>query len=317
MASITAYTAERMKAIEDASIVSGQVVGDNLILTRFNQTTINAGNVRGATGLTGPTGDVSLSQLNTAVPAGSITMYAFSAVPSGWLAVEGQSITNGQTLYPALWAVAPASWKSGSTLILPDMRGRIPVGFAPDDESFDTLWKVGGSKDAVAVAHTHTVSSHTHALPDHNHTVSQFTEAAHQHNFTGTTGTTSTNSDLVTRLSTPVNGGFTTGRYMNPWDAAGTNALMAGNTGFGTSNSYTGMSVGFESPHTHSFTGLTEQNSSPQTHLHVVNGGGSGSTQVITNQVGGTSTTAQSPSASGTNANLQPYITVRFIIRAY
>ena len=47
MATVTGYTAARMKLIEDASVVDGEVVGDDLILTRYDESTINAGNVRG------------------------------------------------------------------------------------------------------------------------------------------------------------------------------------------------------------------------------------------------------------------------------
>lgn len=43
-----------LKAV--ASIVSGSIVGDNLILTRKDGTTVNAGNVRGPAGTTNPTG---------------------------------------------------------------------------------------------------------------------------------------------------------------------------------------------------------------------------------------------------------------------
>lgn len=50
MASVTGYTAARMQEIENAAIVDGEVVGDDLILTRFDTTTINAGNVRGPIG---------------------------------------------------------------------------------------------------------------------------------------------------------------------------------------------------------------------------------------------------------------------------
>lgn len=59
MATITGYTAARMKEIEDSAIVDGTVLGDDLILTRFDGATINAGSVRGPQGLIGPTGDVS------------------------------------------------------------------------------------------------------------------------------------------------------------------------------------------------------------------------------------------------------------------
>jgi hypothetical protein len=54
MASVTGYTAAKMEELADANIVDGEVVGDDLILTRRNLTQINAGNVRGATGPTGP-----------------------------------------------------------------------------------------------------------------------------------------------------------------------------------------------------------------------------------------------------------------------
>lgn len=53
MASVTGYTAARMQEIEDAAIIDGEVVGDDLILTRYDTTTINAGNVRGPIGPTG------------------------------------------------------------------------------------------------------------------------------------------------------------------------------------------------------------------------------------------------------------------------
>ncbi len=50
MATVTGLTAARMIAIEAASVVNGEVVSNNLILTKFNGATINAGNVRGLKG---------------------------------------------------------------------------------------------------------------------------------------------------------------------------------------------------------------------------------------------------------------------------
>lgn len=57
MATVTGMTADRMLAIEAASVVDGDVVGDNLILTKHNGITINAGNVRGPIGPTGADGE--------------------------------------------------------------------------------------------------------------------------------------------------------------------------------------------------------------------------------------------------------------------
>lgn len=54
MATITGLTAERMIAIEDASVVDGAVVGDNLILYQHDGSQIDVGNVRGPAGEMGP-----------------------------------------------------------------------------------------------------------------------------------------------------------------------------------------------------------------------------------------------------------------------
>lgn len=53
---ITGLTAQRMIQIEQASVVSGRVEGDNLILTTKSGQPITAGNVRGPQGVPGPPG---------------------------------------------------------------------------------------------------------------------------------------------------------------------------------------------------------------------------------------------------------------------
>lgn len=56
MAAVTGLTAARMAEIEAASVVSGEVVGDDLILTKHDTSTINAGDVRGPQGIQGDPG---------------------------------------------------------------------------------------------------------------------------------------------------------------------------------------------------------------------------------------------------------------------
>lgn len=58
MATVTGFTAARMTQIENETVVDGDVVGDDLILTRRDGVTINAGNVRGPQGIQGLTGQV-------------------------------------------------------------------------------------------------------------------------------------------------------------------------------------------------------------------------------------------------------------------
>lgn len=65
-ATVRVFTAARMQAIEDDTIISGTVSGDNLILTRKGGGTVNAGNVRGAQGIPGP---INSTDLNNAIAA--------------------------------------------------------------------------------------------------------------------------------------------------------------------------------------------------------------------------------------------------------
>lgn len=45
--------------------------------------------------------------------------------------------------------------------------GRVPVGFNASDPLFDSAEETGGSKDAIVVSHTHTITDtgHTHTVP--------------------------------------------------------------------------------------------------------------------------------------------------------
>lgn len=60
MATVTGYTAERMKEIEDQAIIDGSVIGDDLFLIRHDGSTINAGDVRGIQGPMGSSGDTAI-----------------------------------------------------------------------------------------------------------------------------------------------------------------------------------------------------------------------------------------------------------------
>lgn len=53
MATVTGLTAARMQEMEDATIIDGNIVGDDLVLLTKDGTPINAGNVRGPVGPSG------------------------------------------------------------------------------------------------------------------------------------------------------------------------------------------------------------------------------------------------------------------------
>lgn len=201
MATVTVLTAARMLAIEAASVVDGDIVGDNLILTKHDGSTINAGSVRGPQGIQGPAGDVSTAQLeaavNEAVPVGTIVDYISTTVPTGWLALTGQTITGGQTLYPLLWAVLPASMKSGSNIILPDTQGRVTVGRDSGNIYMATVGLSGGSYNntltqaqlpAVGVTVNPPATTITINPPA---TYSEGQSVSHTHTYTGPTASES------------------------------------------------------------------------------------------------------------------------------
>jgi len=196
MATVTAFTAARMLAIENASIVDGEVVVDDLILTRFDTTTINAGSVRGPTGSPG----VSSVELEAAFPIGMIIDYIEATPPSAsWLAMNGQTIVGGESTYPDLWDKLPASMKSGSNIVMPDTRGRVSVGYNSSDSDFNAIGDIGGSKTHTLI--TSEMPTHAHSGPSHTHgagTLSAISNGAHVHNLLDQNGLAWGSGNVVT-----------------------------------------------------------------------------------------------------------------------
>ncbi len=101
-------------------------------------------------------------------PVGSIMIWAGSSAPTGWLLCDGTAYST--TTYAALYAIVGTTYGSGSGIFLvPNLKGKIPVGLNSADASFDARGEIGGEK-------THAIA--TAELPSHNHT---FTGTAHNH----------------------------------------------------------------------------------------------------------------------------------------
>lgn len=100
--------------------------------------------------------------LASAVPTGTILMWSTSSAPSGYLICNGGAI--GRTTYASLFSVISTTFGPGdnsTTFNVPNFTNRMPIG----PGSLASVGSTGGSKDAVVVAHTHSITDpgHFHA----------------------------------------------------------------------------------------------------------------------------------------------------------
>ena len=130
---------------------------------------------------------VTQAQINDVVNKAPIASPTFTGTPAAPTASAGTSTTQLATtafVAAALQALYPigsiytnaANGTNPATLLgfgtwSAFAAGRVMVGFNGSDPLFDTAEETGGSKDAVAVSHTHTATStvtdpgHVHAVP--------------------------------------------------------------------------------------------------------------------------------------------------------
>lgn len=87
-------------------------------------------------------------------PTGTIRATIAAVADTGWLMLNGVAYNPGNTLYPALWAIAPSSWRSGTTLTLPDATGRTLLG--------GVLGQLGGANSRTISAAN--MPSHAHGI---------------------------------------------------------------------------------------------------------------------------------------------------------
>ena len=121
MATVTGLTAERMLAIEAASVVDGDVIGDNLILTKHDGSQINAGSVRGPQGPAGPTSsDLSVIMAKPVLDVG------FAGQIRAGRQLTAVDFTNmGLSIPLGLWNLSDLSDASGNGRALSN-KGAVP-----------------------------------------------------------------------------------------------------------------------------------------------------------------------------------------------
>jgi len=137
------------------------------------------------------------------VPAGCILPFAGSSAPTGFLLCDGATVS--QTTYAALYAITGHTYGAdpgGGNFKLPNLKGKVPVGYSAAEGEFDTLGETGGEK---------------------THTLTEAELAAHVHNFlcnastTGTSEVSKKGTSTSTTLDTSTAGSNTAHNNLQPY----------------------------------------------------------------------------------------------------
>ena len=102
------------------------------------------------------------------IPVGAQIPFTGTSIPSGYLLCDGRAVS--RTTYKDLFAVIGTTYGTGdgsTTFNLPNMTGKVPVGYKSSDTYFGTLGKsVGAATVKLTVGqmpkHTHTQNAHSH-----------------------------------------------------------------------------------------------------------------------------------------------------------
>jgi microcystin-dependent protein len=152
------------------------------------------------------------------MPVGIVQMYAASSTPTNWMVCNGQAIS--RTVYSVLFALIGTTYGVGdgsSTFNLPNIQGRVPVGYMPGNTKFDTMGETGGSE-------TMTIS--TANLPNHVHTGTTGDDSPdHTHVYSPganiTTAAPAAGSGVIGQLNTSNTSGAST-RHQHPFSTSAT-----------------------------------------------------------------------------------------------
>lgn len=113
--------------------------------------------------------------------AGICVPYMGTTAPPGWLMADGSVIANAASVYPDLWANSNPAWRAGTSLNLPDLRGRSIFG----TDNMGTAkgaagrWVSGNSLAATGGSQFYTIP--IESIPIHNHGMTHYHVQNHDH----------------------------------------------------------------------------------------------------------------------------------------
>lgn len=228
MATVTGLTAARMQEIEDASVVDGEVVSGNLMLTKHDGSQINAGPVIGPPGPVGPSG--------TGIP-GEIKLWPGLALPVEasyglWTWANGGVFNVAD--YPLAAAHIDPLWKTAygqsdpgaGKFRVPDMRGLVPAGLDQMPVGRETI-PVNARANRVTRAVAITIATKT---GEETHVVIVPEMPSHSHRADGaggTGGTTAAADRSLDHLHNAVTNGVFYGPAGNNWQPIATSPIGA------------------------------------------------------------------------------------------
>lgn len=135
---------------------------------------------------------------NTKIPTGTILPFAGSSAPSNALLCDGSAVS--RNTYATLYSVIGTAYGIGdgsTTFNVPNLKGKIPVGYNSSESEFNALGKAGGEKTHLLTSSE--MPTHNHTQDAHIHTVYNANSGGSSYGFDPTkiTGTLATSNRLA------------------------------------------------------------------------------------------------------------------------
>lgn len=149
------------------------------------------------TGVTSDTGWVAVDTTGASVPTGTITSFGGSSAPTGWLLCDGSAVS--RTVYAALFAIIGTAYGVGdgsTTFGLPDLRGRVAVGFAASGGHSDVS-TLGQNEGPIAAPYRRPRHATTNGLTLTRSANVALNDPGHSHSIQGTGSTGASNNATV------------------------------------------------------------------------------------------------------------------------
>lgn len=137
---------------------------------------------------------------NVLLPVGSIVQYVANTAPGGWLLCDGREVKIND--YRRLYVVIGNNFgtaSSSDSFLLPDLRGRVPLGKGQGSELTNrVLGAMGGEETHILISDEMPIHTHGGSTQDagaHNHTIN---DQGHFHTINGQAYISGQNTTVTT-----------------------------------------------------------------------------------------------------------------------